>query len=124
MNLADFKLLSMEGATFSDALNSKNRKRDNVVDFGDRIKVLEYTYLPVLDVNNAIQKILCIYNDLTDLKTYIEENKTFVSENPYAIFTLNLDLQITDVNPAFSKLSGYSAEQLLKMKLQSFIVKQ
>jgi len=125
MNLADFKLLSREGATFSDALNSKNPEKGTMlVDFGDRIKVLEYTYLPVLDVNNAIQKILCIYNDLTDLKTYIEENKTFVSENPYAIFTLNLDLQITDVNPAFSKLSGYSAEQLLKMKLQDFIVKQ
>ncbi|PWR69593.1 PAS domain-containing protein [Methanospirillum stamsii] len=125
MNLAGFKLLSREGATFSDALSSKRPEHGSmVVDFGDRIKVLEYTYLPVLDVNNAIQKVLCIYNDLTDLKTYIEENKTFVSENPYAIFTLNLDLEITDVNPAFSKLSGYSPEQLLSMKLQDFKVIQ
>ncbi|WP_306128596.1 PAS domain-containing protein [Methanospirillum purgamenti] len=125
MNLGDFKLLSREGATFSDALTSKNPEKGTmVVDFGDRIKVLEYTYLPVLDVNNTIQKVLCIYNDLTDLKIYIEENKTFVSENPYAIFTLNLDLQITDANPAFSKLSGYPTEQLLKMRLQDFNVIQ
>jgi len=125
MNLADFKLLSRNGSTFSDVLSSKKPENGTmVVDFGDRIKVLEYTYLPVLDVNNAIQKVLCVYNDLTDLKTYIEENKTFVSENPYAIFTMNLDLQITDVNPAFSKLSGYSADQLLKMRIQDFKVIQ
>ena len=39
MNLADFKLLSREGATFSDALNSQNPEQGTkLVDFGDRIK--------------------------------------------------------------------------------------
>jgi PAS domain S-box-containing protein len=52
----------------------------------------------------------------------MSKKKTFISENPYAIFTMNLDLQLTDVNPAFSKLSGYTTEELLRMKLTDFKV--
>lgn len=125
MNIGDFNLISRDGSTFSEVLSSKKPGRGTmIVDFGDRIKVLEYTYIPVPDVNDTIQKVIAVYADLTEQKTYIEENKTFVSENPYAIFTLDLDYRITDANPAFSKMSGYSPEELLKMKVQDFHVLQ
>ena len=123
MNLGDFNLISREGSTFSDVLSSKKPgKGIMTADFGEWIKVVEYTYIPVLDVNDTIQKIISIYVDVTDQKTYIDENKAFIAENPYAIFTLDLDYNITEVNPVFSKMSGYSTDQLLKMKLKDFDV--
>jgi PAS domain S-box-containing protein len=125
MNMSDFKLISREGTTFSEVLSSKKPGKGMMTaDFGDRIKILEYTYIPVLDINNTVQKIISIYVDLTEQKTYIDENKAFISQSPYAIFTMDLDYRITDVNPAFSKLSGYPAEEILKMKLQDFQVMQ
>ncbi|HWQ66107.1 MAG TPA: PAS domain-containing protein [Methanospirillum sp.] len=123
MKTSDFTLISREGTTFSEVLSSKKPGNGSMIaDFGDRIKVLEYTYIPVLDVNDTIQKVISVYADLTEQKTYIEENKAFLSQNPYAIFTMDLNYQITDVNPAFSKMSGYQPEELLKMKLQDFNV--
>lgn len=123
MNAEDFTLISRQGATFSEVLSTKKPgKGSMIVDFGDRIKVLEYTYIPVLDVNDSIQKLISVYIDLTEQTILIEEIKTFISENPYAIFTLDPDCRLIDVNPAFSKMSGYSPEQLLKMRVQDFHV--
>jgi len=123
MTLTDFKLISREGTTFSEVIASKKPGKGSMIaDFGDRIRVLEYTYIPILDVNNSVQKVISVYADLTEQKTYVDENKAFLSENPYAIFTMDLDYRITDVNPAFSKMSGYSTQQLLNMKLQDFNV--
>ncbi|MGG1679619.1 PAS domain S-box protein [Neobacillus sp. NRS-1170] len=58
------------------------------------------------------------------LKEYIEENmmknENLFNGNQDAIFVLDLKGLLLQVNPAFEKLSGYSYEEALQMKLQMF----
>lgn len=125
MNIRDFTIISREGSTFAEILSSgQTGKGEMTVDFGDRIRVLEYTYIPVLDASGSMKKIVTMYLDITEQKTYINEITSFLSESPYAIFTLGLDLQITDANPEFSRMSGYSHEELTNRKISDFKVLQ
>ena len=118
MRMQDFNILKREGQKFDEIVkNKKTGKGRLTVDFGYAIKLLDFTYIPVLDANGNLVRLVAMFLDVTDQEAYIEEIRTFISENPHAIIMINPDLDITDVNPAFSRIMGYSREESLRMKL-------
>ncbi|WP_319579656.1 PAS domain-containing protein [uncultured Methanospirillum sp.] len=123
MKLQDFKILEREGLSLQSILASKQPSRGRlVVDFGWAVRILDFTYIPIVNANDIVTSLVSMYVDVTDQISYIEEIKTFIRENPHAIITVTPDLSITDVNPAFSRITGYSSEQSLKMKLSDIKV--
>lgn len=59
------------------------------------------------------------------LKNYLEKNvsrsQTLWNSNQDAIFAMDLEGYFIQVNPAYEKLTGYSAQEAASMKLQSLI---
>ncbi len=123
MRLQDFTILERDGAALSEILTSKATMRGKlVVDFGWGIKTLEFTYIPVTDANNTVTSLVAMYVDVTEQIAYKEEIACFIRDNPHAILTMNPDLSITNINPAFSQITGYSLEEGTRMKLSDFNV--
>nr|WP_319538175.1 methyl-accepting chemotaxis protein [uncultured Methanospirillum sp.] len=85
MNVRDFKIISRKGTTFSDVARSgKPERGELVVDFGSGQKSLEYSYIPVVDTNNTVTKVITTYIDMTGvnrLVEYLEKSVQIVSEN-------------------------------------------
>lgn len=51
-----------------------------------------------------------------------EEIEALINGNPYALIVLNPDLTIADVNPAFSRISGYNREEWISKNLSDFTI--
>ncbi|WP_319580189.1 methyl-accepting chemotaxis protein [uncultured Methanospirillum sp.] len=118
MRMQEFNILEREGLSFSDIVTSKKTAKGRlVVDFGWAVKILDFTYIPIINVNGALDRLVAMYVDVSDLVAYVDEIKTFIRENPHAILTMDPDLSFTDVNPAFSQIMGYSYEESMRMKL-------
>ncbi len=118
MRMQEFNILEREGLSFVDIVNSKKTAKGRlVVDFGWAVKILDFTYIPIINVNGVLDRLVAMYVDVSDLVAYVEEIKTFIRENPHAILTMNPDMSFTDVNPAFSQIMGYSYEESMRMKL-------
>jgi len=85
MSIRDFKIISRKGPTFSDVARSgKPERGELVVDFGTGPKSLEYSYIPVLDTNNTVTKVITTYIDMTGvnrLVDYLERSVQIVTEN-------------------------------------------
>ncbi|PWR70965.1 methyl-accepting chemotaxis protein [Methanospirillum lacunae] len=123
MRMQDFNILEREGQSFQNITASKKAAKGRlVVDFGWAVKILDFTYIPIVDANGKVSSLVAMYLDVTDQVSYIDEIKTFIKENPHAIITVKPDLSITDVNPAFSRMMGYSYEQSLTLKLSDIKV--
>lgn len=123
MNLQDFKILERDGPSLHEMITSKKPSKGQlVVDFGWAVKTLDFTYIPILDVNGTVTSIVAMYLDVSDQASYVEEIETFFYENPHAIITITPDLKITNVNPAFSKIMGYTYEESIRMKLSDLTV--
>ncbi|WP_181391639.1 methyl-accepting chemotaxis protein [Methanospirillum lacunae] len=84
-NIRDFKIISRKGPMVSDVVRSgKPEKGELVIDFGSGQKILEYSYIPVLDTNNAVVRVITMYIDMTGvnrLVEYLEKSVQIVTEN-------------------------------------------
>ncbi len=118
MKVQDFNITGREGESFTDALTSKKPGKGKlVVDFGWAVKTLDFTYIPIIDANGDVIRMVAMYIDISDQVAYVDEIQTFIKENPNAILMMDTDLNITDSNPAFTTILGYSYEESLRMKL-------
>lgn len=118
MYMQDFNIMEREGLSLKEILASRRPSKGRlVVDFGWAVKTLDFTYIPVMDANGTVTSLVAMYIDVSDQVAYVEEIKTFIRENPHAILTMNPDMDITDVNPAFTRIMGYSYEESIRMKL-------
>jgi len=118
MNGRDLTILERSGASISEVVSSKKPSKGRVVaDFGWAVKILDLTYIPVLNVNNDVTSLVAMYIDISDQVAYINEIETFIRENPHAIMMLDLDMSITNTNPTCSRLLGYSNDEITRMKL-------
>ncbi len=123
MNLGEFKILERDGESLKDIVMSKRPSKGRlVVDFGWAVKTLDFTYIPILDANGVVTSMVGMYLDVSDQVAYVDEIAKFVHENPHAIVTMTPDSKITDVNPAFSRILGYSYEESTRMKLSDLKV--
>ncbi len=118
MNAGQFKIIKRDGRTLSDAVSSKNISKGRVViDFDWAVKTLDYSYIPVLDVNNTVTGLVTMFIDVSDQVAYINEIEAFIRENPHAIMMMDTDMRITEANPACSLMLGYSHDEITRMKL-------
>ncbi|MDD1730521.1 MAG: methyl-accepting chemotaxis protein, partial [Methanospirillum sp.] len=121
--IQDFKILEREGQSLADAINSKKSGKGRlVVDFDWAVKVMDFVYIPVFNANGDLLRVVAMYIDISDQVAYVEEIGAMIRENPHAILMMNPDLSITEVNPAFLQIMGYSYDQALKMKLSDIKV--
>lgn len=121
MGMRDFRNLERKGMSVTEAVASKKPGKGRmVVDFGWAIRTLDYTYLPVLDVNSDVSGIMAMYIDVTDQVSRLEEMEAFIRDNPHAIMTISPEFSVMDVNPAFCKISGYTHEQATGMNHNEF----
>ncbi|QLC48814.1 PAS domain S-box protein [Methanolobus zinderi] len=51
-----------------------------------------------------------------------EKYRTYVNISPSPIFVMNLQGSLVDVNPAASRITGYSREEILNMSLSDFLM--
>jgi PAS domain S-box-containing protein len=118
MKVTDFSILNRKGSTLTEIISTKiTGKGQLVVDFGWGARILDFTYIPILDANNVVTRLVALYIDITDQVTYIDEIDKFMHDNPHAIATMDSDLKFTNVNPAFSKITGYLADEIVQMNL-------
>ncbi|WP_319579433.1 PAS domain-containing protein [uncultured Methanospirillum sp.] len=118
MYMREFNIIEREGLSLSDIVSSKKPSKGRlVVDFGWAVKTLDFTYIPVLDANNAVKSLVAMYIDVSDQVAYINEIEAFIRENPHAIMMMDTDMRITEANPACSKMLGYSHDEITRMKL-------
>ncbi|WP_185806911.1 PAS domain S-box protein [Bacillus sp. HMF5848] len=82
----------------------------------------------VHDENNQPEYAIGMIEDISTQKRIKEEleiskerYKSLFSNNSDAVFSINMDGYLTQVNPKTSELTGYSKEELKKMKLSSLL---
>ncbi|HWQ64059.1 MAG TPA: methyl-accepting chemotaxis protein, partial [Methanospirillum sp.] len=123
MNGRDLNYIKRDGPSISEVVSSKLASKGRmVVDFGWAVKTLDYTYIPVLDANDAVTSIVAMYIDVSDQVAYVNEIEAFIRENPHAIMMMDTDMRITEANPACSKMLGYSHEDITRMKLTDMTI--
>lgn len=121
MHLQDFKVISREGATTGEVIQTHTPAGGTmVIEFPTGIRHLEYTYIPIVNREGEIELILEIFADHTPLVNKINESDALINENPASIITLNDSGKILSVNPSFEALCQLSKEVLLTMRLQDF----
>ena len=118
MNGKDINVIERSGPSIAEVVSSKKSGKGRLVsDFGWAVKTLDITYIPVLDANEVVTGLVAMYIDVSDQVAYVNEIESFIRENPHAIIMVDPDLNITKVNPAFSKITGYNYEESLRMKM-------
>lgn len=99
-----------------------------LIKFPDGVgKYLTLNAIPILDKKGDVDGAFYIWIDNTDLHTKIEAVKKveqrvdrIIQENPFPLFTIDLDLNVKISNQAFQKLSGYSPERAVSLSMKDF----
>lgn len=120
-NIRDFEILERTGDDLDQVISRKGESlATEVIRFPSGIHVVQRSGISVLDESGSVSQILFAYMDLTQQMDQLDELKTLIREGPFSILTLDSDLRIIDVNPAFEAVTGYSREQGLSLTLQDF----
>jgi PAS domain S-box-containing protein len=118
--ITDFEVVEQTGAPIHIISTQKTESSaSEVIRFPSGLRVVKRTGTPVLDESGIITQVIFSYMDLTQQIDQYEEVKTLIREGPYGIVTFDSDLRITDVNPAFEYVTGYSHEEALTLSLHS-----
>ncbi|SDX50523.1 PAS domain-containing sensor histidine kinase [Paenibacillus sp. CF384] len=90
---------------------------------------VEVRSVPIKYQGKTAVQLLC--KDITERKLaerMLEEKeqayKSLVDHNPDAIFTVNLEGSLSNVNPATIKITGYPLEELLLQEFKQFIIEE
>jgi PAS domain S-box-containing protein len=119
--IADLKILKLEGEGSNAAIEKKRRGRARIeVDFPSGYKILNAYTIPVLDAEDKVTSALGVYTDITAEEWEKLKTGQIIENNPIPFLILKTDLAIEGMNNAFTKLSGYSREQLSRMNLADF----
>jgi len=118
MSLRDINVIDRKGSTLNEIISSKKYGTGTItVDLGSLTKILNYTYIPILDVNNNVTKIVMMYIDITTIKkmvVYLEKSISNLYENILSLshgntsFTstvLDADREIIGAQEQFVKIN-------------------
>ncbi|MGV8110884.1 methyl-accepting chemotaxis protein [Methanospirillum sp.] len=125
MNLKDLSVFSRSGDTIDRAIREKRAiSGEMVLDTPNGRLALVYHYTPVFHSRdrNEIESLLAVYFDVTENRSLQRKNQLMIEKNPTLFFILDKSLNITEANPSWVTVSGYSMDQLLSMKLTDFKV--
>ncbi|MFA5332083.1 MAG: PAS domain-containing methyl-accepting chemotaxis protein [Methanoregula sp.] len=123
MNVKDFTFTKVEGNGAADAIRTKKKVLAKMWGtFPSGKKVVNTYTLPIMDDLGKVTSFLGVYIDVTDVAELQNKNETLIDENPCAILVLDEKKNVTFLNKAFSKITGYSREEGLRMNMRSFNV--
>lgn len=121
--LHDFTFLDKKGEGLAETIKDRKAKiGEATFQFPSGIFTWIRHTIPILDNSGNIEKILAVYNDITDIKKLQQQADSIVDQNPLPILLFNSVFEIQHVNVAFTELSGYTKEQLLRMKVSDINV--
>jgi len=127
--LNDFDITILSGEHFYACFETKKLSiTDCRVTFPDGVKkYLTLNAIPILTKNGEVDGAFYIWVDHTELHGKIEAVKKveqrvdrIIQENPFPLFTIDLDLNIKISNQAFLKLTGYSTERASSLSMKDF----
>ncbi len=118
--ITDFEVIELTGALMSVITSHHiESSASEVIRFPSGLRVVKRIGVPVLDDSGSISQIIFSYMDQTEQVDQYEEVRTLIRDGPYGIVTFSPDFTITDVNPAFERVTGYSRQAALNLSLQS-----
>lgn len=125
-SLKEFALREQTGEGLKQVLTSKTRSAGEVVvEFPKGPRRLQQYGIPILADDSSVESILVIYNDITEERRKVEEitaahrlADTIIQQNPIPILIADPDMQITQANEAYCKLSGYSRDTIIGRSLR------
>ncbi|HWQ67256.1 MAG TPA: methyl-accepting chemotaxis protein [Methanospirillum sp.] len=128
LKLSDFVYLYRKGDGIQETLRDKQMKTGEATfQFPSGVfSWVRYT-IPVLDERGNIRTIISVYNDVTELKSELEEievlknrSNAIINENPYPMLVWNPELTITTMNGAALKLMGFSEHDIGRISVKDF----
>lgn len=127
--LNDFDITVLSGEHVYACFETKKLAvTECLVKFPDGVKkYLTLNAIPILDKAGQIDGAFYVWVDYTDLHEKMEAVKKveqrvdrIIQENPYPLFTIDLNLDIKIANQAFLKLTGYSRERVSTLSMKNF----
>jgi methyl-accepting chemotaxis protein len=127
--LDDFNITVLSGDQLYACFETKKLAITScLVTFPDGIKkYLTLNAIPILDKNGDVDGAFYVWIDQTELHEKIEAVKEveqqvdrIIRENPFPIFTIDLDLTVKICNQAFLELTGYSKERTSSLSMKEF----
>jgi methyl-accepting chemotaxis protein len=127
--LNDFNITVLSGDQLYACFETKKLAITScLVTFPDGIKkYLTLNAIPILDKNGDVDGAFYIWIDQTELHEKIAAVKEveqqvdrIIRENPFPIFTIDLDLNVKICNQAFLELTGYSKEKTSSLSMKEF----
>lgn len=127
--LNDFDITVLSGEHFYACFETKKLAvTECLVKFPDGVKkYLTLNAIPILDKAGQVDGAFYVWVDYTDLHEKMEAVKKveqrvdrIIQENPYPLFTIDLNLDIKIANQAFLKLTGYSRERVSTLSMKNF----
>ncbi|MGV8110888.1 methyl-accepting chemotaxis protein [Methanospirillum sp.] len=123
MKLTDFSVYERNGGNIMDTFTKGVEVTGELGVIVPKGRLhLQYHYVPFVSEDGQIDEILAAYFDVTALHALAQRNRLLIQKNPTLFFILDKSLQITEANPAWEAIAGYSMDQLLSMKLTDFKV--
>lgn len=119
--ISDLKIVKLEGEGSKAAIEQKRRGKARIeVEFPSGFKILNAYTIPVLDAEKNVTSALGVYTDITAEEWEKLKTSQIIENNPIPFLLLKTDLSIEGTNTAFLKMTGYTTDQLLRMKLPDF----
>jgi methyl-accepting chemotaxis protein len=130
MNIKDFKYVMIDGQGTADALRTKRRVSGRIdFDFPSGKRIVNTYAIPLIDTTGKISGFLGAYIDITEdirknqeIQNYRTKTEKMIDENPSSILVLDEKLNVTSINKAFCRITGYSREEGLRLNLRDFKV--
>jgi methyl-accepting chemotaxis protein len=128
-SLEDFDVTVLSGEHVYACFQTKKLAiSECLVRFPDGIKkYLTLNAIPILDKKGDVDGAFYIWIDYTELHDKVDAVKKteqrvdrIIQENPFPLFTIDLELNVKLSNQAFLKLSGYSHEKLSSLSMKNF----
>ena len=127
--LNDFDITVLSGEHFYACFETKKLAvTECLVKFPDGVKkYLTLNAIPILDKAGQIDGAFYVWVDYTELHEKMEAVKKveqrvdrIIQENPYPLFTIDVNLDIKIANQAFLQLTGYSRERASSLSMKNF----
>ncbi|HNX17676.1 MAG TPA: methyl-accepting chemotaxis protein [Methanoregula sp.] len=135
MNLRGIKVREQKGEGAKVAIETRRRAFGVVtVDLPSGTHILEQYVIPILESKNEIEKLLIVYNDVTERHAAEQElakkmdqatefrkrSDTIVQQNPMPIMLMDPAFNILLANEAYLNLTGLAKEKVLGMNARDF----
>ena len=128
MTLRDFRVLKQTGEGIKKVVTEKARVRGEVtVEFPTGTYTLEQYGIPLFDEKNELNRILIVYNDVTEQRKKEDEVRrvqhrvdTMIKQNPLAIAILAPDKSRIDINDEYVRMWRGTREETLAKKLYDY----